>query len=236
MLAKIVASPLIHVDETRFNLRREAGYVWVLSNTEEVVFVYRATREGKYIWKLLEKFEGVLVSDFYGAYDSLDCKQQKCLIHLIRDLNTDLHKNPFDNELKHILKSFGALLRNCVETIDKYGLKKRHLRKHMKEVKRFYSKVIDRESSSEIAMQYQKRFQKNREKLFTFLTHDGIPWNNNNVEHAIKHFAVYRRMVNGLLTKKGLNDYLVLLSIYQTCKYKRQNFLDFLMSRKNMFS
>ena len=145
-------------------------------------------------------------------------------------------KNPFDDELKTISIAFGELLRACFETIDKYGLKKRNLRKHMKDVDRFYKKFVNRELSSETALQYQKRFQKNRDKLFTFLNHDGVPWNNNNVEHAIKHLAVYRRTVNGLLNEKGLNDYLVLLSIYQTCSYREKSFLDFLLSRKRWFT
>ena len=82
--------------------------------------------------EMLDGFSGVLVSDFYAAYDSIPCAQQKCLIHLMRDINEDLHKNPFDDELKEIAERFGALLRNIVETIDTYGLKARHLRKHRK--------------------------------------------------------------------------------------------------------
>ena len=65
---------------------------------------------------LLDGFKGVLVSDFYAAYDSVECPQQKCLIHLMRDINEDLHKNPFDEELKAIAGRFGALLREIVET------------------------------------------------------------------------------------------------------------------------
>ena len=77
-------------------------------------------------------FSGVLVSDFYAAYDSVPCAQQKCLIHLMRDINEDLHKNPFDDDLKEIARRFGALLREIVETIDSYGLKARNLGKHRK--------------------------------------------------------------------------------------------------------
>ena len=44
--------------------------------------------------KLLKGFKGVLVSDFYPAYDWMECPQQKCLIHLMRDLNEDMLKNP----------------------------------------------------------------------------------------------------------------------------------------------
>jgi transposase-like protein len=232
LLDRIVHSPVIHVDETQFKLKTEAGYVWVLTNVDDVVFAYRSSREGRFIWELLENFDGVLVSDFYGAYDSLPCAQQKCLIHLIRDLNTDLYKNPFDKELRDICQQFGVVLRGCVETIDKHGLKKRYLQKHRKTVDRFYKTVIDRRCSSDLAIQYQKRLHKNRDRLFTFLEHDGVPWNNNNVEHAIKHLAVYRRMTNGILTQKGLEEYLILLSLYQSCTYRGQNFLDFLLSAK----
>ena len=63
------------------------------------VYVYAPTREGDTLRETLAGFKGVLVSDFYAAYDAMDCPQQKCLIHLIRDLNDDLLKNPFDEEL-----------------------------------------------------------------------------------------------------------------------------------------
>jgi hypothetical protein len=72
--------------------------------------------------------------------------------------------------------------------------------------------------------------EKDRDKLFTFLTHEGVPWNNNNVEHAIKAFARLRRAIDGLSTPNGLEEYLILLSLCQTCKYMGVDFLDFLRS------
>ena len=59
-----------------------------------------------------------------------------------------------------------------------------------------------------------------------------MPWNNNNAEHAIKPFAYYREVADGQITEAGLTDYLVLLSVYQTCKYKGVSFLKFLLSRE----
>ena len=79
---------------------------------------------------------------------------------------------------------------------------------------------------------YQDRLTKNQAKLFTFLRHDGVPWNNNNAEHAIKYYAKYRVISDGKVTATGLSDYLVLLSIYQTCKYKGVSFLKFLLSQE----
>lgn len=81
-----------------------------------------------------------------------------------------------------------------------------------------------------MAIKYQKRFEKNVSKLFTFLDYDNVPWNNNNAEHAVKPFAMLRHVVGGSSTPKGIRDYLVLLSVDETCKYRGINFLDFLRS------
>ena len=55
-----------------------------------MVYFYTPTRAGDTIQAMLKNFSGVLVSDFYAAYDAIECPQQKCLIHLIRDLNEEL--------------------------------------------------------------------------------------------------------------------------------------------------
>src|SRR5579863_7857150 len=100
LLSRILAGPLLHVDETEVKLRTGKGYVWVFSSLEDVVYMYRPTRGAEFLQELLRDFKGVLVSDFYAGYDSLSCPQQKCLIHLIRDMNQDLLNNPFDEELQ----------------------------------------------------------------------------------------------------------------------------------------
>jgi hypothetical protein len=66
--------------------------------------------------------------------------------------------------------------------------------------------------------------------MFTFLDFDDVPWNNNNAEHAIKAFVSLRRVIEGKTTEKGLRDFLILLSICETCKYKGAEFLTFLRS------
>ena len=147
-------------------------------------------------------------------------------------MNDALLKNPLDDELKDIVIRFGYLLRKIIETIDKFGLKSRYLKKHKKDVKRFYKWLLTQSFNSELAESFKKRMIKYEKKLFLFLDYDGVPWNNNNAEHAIKYFAKYRRLVNGQLSQRGLEAYLVLLSIYQTCEYKGINFLDFLLSKE----
>ena len=232
ILKRIVEGDLAHADETHLNLQKEKGYVWVLTNMEDVVYLYRPNREADFLQDLLNGFMGVLVSDFYSGYDSLPCEQQKCLVHLIRDFNSDLMSNPYDAEFKALASEFGTLLRAIVATIDKFGLKKRHMHKHKAEVAHFFGDPKSRVYRTELAESYQKRLVKNEGKLFTFLDHDGVPWNNNNAEHAVKHFAKYRMIVDGRMREGGLSDYLVLLSVYQSCKYRGVSFLKFLLSQE----
>lgn len=231
ILARIVAGGLVHVDETQFNLKQGKGYVWVLASMEEVAYFYLPSRETGFLKDLLRGFNGVLVSDFYPGYESLPYKQQACLLHLIRDMNDDLMGSPFDEEFKTLAGEFGKLLRCIVDTIDRYGLNRRHLHKHKAEVTRFFRDLTVRVYRSELAESYQKRFLKNEGRLFTFLDHDGVPWNNNTAEHAIKAFARFRELYDGQMGEEGLLEYLVLLSVQQTCKYRGVRFLKFLLSR-----
>ena len=230
ILKRIVSGDLIHADETPANIKGNRAYVWVFTNMYEVAYLYSESREGELAQATLCEFNGVLVSDFYAVYDSFDCPQQKCLIHLVRDLNGAMLDNPYDEELKHIVRNFGQLLKTIVEDVDRRGLKKHFLRKHTAAVNRFYRKIVVQDYQSPAALVCVDRFEKNRDKLFTFLNYDGVPWNNNNAEHAIKAFARLRDVLGGCSTEKGLKEYLILLSVCQTCKYMGVDFLDFLRS------
>jgi len=230
LLAKLCSGRLLHADETKISIRGNDGFVWIFASTEEVAYVYSETREGDLLQTMLKDFRGVLVSDFYAAYDAIPCPQQKCLIHLIRDLNEDLLKHPYDEELKRLGSAFAVLLRAMVETVDRFGLKSRFLRRHLSAVDRFYRQIADVPLQSEIAIKLKDRLEKNRDKLFTFLMFDGVPWNNNNAEHAVKPFAALRQIIGGITSENGIRDYLVLLSICETCKYMGLDFLDFVRS------
>ncbi|HWO39864.1 MAG TPA: transposase, partial [Candidatus Acidoferrum sp.] len=160
------------------------------------------------------------------------CPQQKCLVHLMRDLNDEILDNPFDDEMKSIVARFASLLKPMIDTIDRRGLKRFFLNKHLVEVDRFYRFLETTDFDSDAALKCKSRFERNRDTLFTFLRYDGVPWNNNNAEHAIKAFAGLRDVLSGSTTKTSLDEYLTLLSVAETCKYRGLDFLDFLRSEE----
>ena len=178
-----------------------------IPNLHEAAYVYPDSRESEVALVTLADFKGVVVSDFYSGYDLLACPQQRCLLHLVRDLNAEMLRNPYDEELKRMISGFAQLLKEVVETVDRFGLKRHFLRKHHRSVGRFHRQIMEAHPQSEAALKCQQRFQKNRDKLFTFLDYDGVPWNNNNAEHAIKAFASLRDVIEGSSNQKGLEEY-----------------------------
>ncbi len=228
----LLNSPFIHADETTINIRGTTQYVWTFTNDKYVVFRLSKTREAQIAHEFLTSYQGILISDFYSGYDSIACRQQKCWVHLIRDLNDDLWGAPLDGEYEFFVSEVRGLLIPIMEAVQKYGLKKRNLNKFTKQVDRFYERVItDKKYKSELVLKYQKRLTRYQESLFTFLTQDGIPWHNNTAERALRHIAK-QRAISGDFHEGVTHDYLRLLGIRQTCRFQDKSFLKFLFSRE----
>jgi hypothetical protein len=208
ILSRLKSGKLLHVDETTISVKGIKGYVWVFTSMEDVIYAYSPNRDGDLLRETLSGFNGVLVSDFYSVYESVDCVQQRCLIHLIRDMNDDLLKNAFDKQYKDFVSCFAGLLKSIIETIDKHGLRKQYLTKHKEDVGKFFAEFVLVDSTSEVTSRYQKRFRNNQTKLFTFLDYDDVPWNNNNAEHAVKGFVAHRKMIDGFFEEEGLKKHL----------------------------
>jgi predicted RecB family nuclease len=227
---QLLLSPFIHVDETKINIQGSDQYVWVFTDGKHVMFRLTATREATVVQEVLAGYNGILIADFYAGYDAVPCRQQRCLVHLIRDLNEDLWHAPFDAELELFVLRVRNLLVPILEAVGKYGMKKWHLAKFAKTVDRFYDDVITGATyRSDVLRTYQKRFIRYRHSLFTFLEYDGIPWNNNMAERAIRHLAIQRK-ISGHFFATMAPQYLLLLGLAQTCRFQDKSLLKFLLS------
>src|SRR5262245_59210139 len=52
ILARILGGEVLHADETHANLNKGKAYAWALTNMEEVVYLYRPTRETAFLHDL----------------------------------------------------------------------------------------------------------------------------------------------------------------------------------------
>ena len=99
IILHLFESPFLHADETPIKIKGTMQYVWTFTTDKYVIFKLSKTREATIAHEFLKNYHGILVSDFYSGYDTIACRQQKCWVHLIRDINDDLWEWPFDSEL-----------------------------------------------------------------------------------------------------------------------------------------
>jgi hypothetical protein len=226
----LLKSPFIHADETKVSIKGINQYVWVFTDGKYVIFKLTETREPTIVHDLLKNYEGTLISDFYPGYDSVPCKQQKCWVHLIRNLNDDLLESPFDSELEAFALEVKKMIIPIMEVVEKFGLRKRNLHKFQQEVTLFYKRmIIDKRYKSDLTNKYQKLFIRYQDSLFTFLEQDDIPWHNNTAERAIRHVAK-QRSISRSFHASVMKNYLILLGIRQACRFQGKSFFKFLLS------
>ena len=232
IIRHLLESPFLHADETPITIKGASQYVWTFTTDKYVIFQLSKTREATIAHEFLKNYDGILITDFYSGYDAIACRQQKCWVHLIRDLNDDLWLYPFDSQYETFVSEVRNLIIPIMEAVQKYGLKKRHLQKFMKRVSAFYVRTITgKRYTSELVIKYQKRFIRYRDSLFTFLQHDGIPWHNNTAERALRHIAK-QQQISMNFHEAATHEYLRLLGIKQTCRFQNKSFFQFLLSRE----
>jgi len=230
LIQRLLESPFIHADETPINIEGVNQYVWTFTDGQYVVFKFTETREATIVHEFLVDYHGVLISDFYPGYDSVRCRQQKCWVHLIRDLNDDLWGAPFDTEFETFILEVRNLIVPILEAIQKDGRQQRHLHTFQKQVDLFYEEIIlNQHYHSELVLKYQNRFIQYRASLFTFLEYDGIPWENNTAERALRHLTVQEK-ISGSFSPSLMPDYLRLLAMRQRCRFQGKSFFQFLFS------
>src|SRR5262249_34893135 len=141
----------------------------------------------KVIAGLLGKaFGGTLVSDFYAVYDQFDCRQQKCLTHLLRDLREVVQERP---ELgKH------AFFTRCKSLLQQMlRLKKRrgkssatHFDRQVKSLETQLDNLSQRTWDDADADRLSQRLQKYKDRLTTFLHDRHVDGTNNAAERALR--------------------------------------------------
>ena len=79
-------SPFAHVDETGIPMDGKNWWLWVIVATEVVLYLPSETRGSDAVKDIFHEYKGILLSDFWSAYNKLNVEQQKCLVHLVREL------------------------------------------------------------------------------------------------------------------------------------------------------
>jgi transposase len=81
-------SSSVNVDETGWRLDGKSCWLWAFTNDSFTIYEVNGSRGHQVVLQQLgEDYAGTVISDFYTAYNPLPYRQQKCLVHLLRELS-----------------------------------------------------------------------------------------------------------------------------------------------------
>jgi transposase IS66 family protein/transposase IS66-like protein len=87
LLERLRNSPVVRGDETGWRINGQTAWAWCFRDPVLALFLIDRHRSRDVLVRVLgASFAGTLVGDFYAAYDGLDCRKQRCLVHLLREL------------------------------------------------------------------------------------------------------------------------------------------------------
>jgi len=227
LLLELRSSAQVYADETGWRTNGRNGYLWALTDPRHTLYHVDKTRSGKVIVKLLGKaFGGTLVSDFYSAYAKMDCKKQKCLVHLLRELSESADKSEafatgtFYRQSKRLLKEM-LLLKSRWDTLGdaQYTSRVCRLETRLDQLARA---IYDEPHARRLA----KRMRKYRKELTAFLWDKDLNGTNNAAERAIRPAVVARKISGGSRSKNGADAWARLASLLRTASQQGKNLLE----------
>jgi len=225
---RLRAAPAVHADETSWRTAGGNDWLWTLCGPRHTLYHVDASRGGRVIRRLLGgAFGGTLVSDFYSAYNTVDCKQQKCLTQLLRELReTAARSPPF---------AAGRFYRRCKRlTGELLGLKKRWEqlddRAYAAAADRLERRVADLAAAhlgdaDADARRLAERLSRHREQLTAFLWDRDVDGTNNAAERALRPIVVARKVSGGSRSAAGAKATAVLASLLRTARQQGKDVL-----------
>jgi transposase len=205
-------------------------YTWGYSTPTERYFLYGRGRDAKQVEEVLgEEFEGVLVTDYYAAYNCYDGDHQRCWAHLLRDIEKQVKLYEEHTELRQVqikikdLFQEGKRVQNSSMTLIERHTRRRGLETELLTVVTPY---LDRAKKQHPFHTLAKRIDKYVDEHFTFVLGTEIPATNNAAERAVRHGVIARKISGGTRSKAGTRTKEILASLFGTWHVRGLNPLE----------
>src|SRR5215813_6365286 len=186
-----------YIDETPWYCRNTLEWLWVMASERVAFYMIHPRRSKEAFAALIDDWEGLLVSDGYGVYQSWVEARQTCLAHLIR-------------AARRLAGGQHPELAAC----GSWALTELQRLCHMAKApptggawRAWYARLctlIDRyHSRSDEAGRLVRRLQREMASLWVFLVENGVEPTNNRAERALRFAVMWRKGSNGTASVKG---------------------------------
>jgi transposase len=213
-------SAYLHADETGWRVNGVTHWLWCFTNDTLTCYLIHRCRGSPVLADFFgELFHGILISDFWGAYNKLEvAARQVCFAHLFRELEKVGKTNQapewlaFRKKMTRFLRDALRLDKN--DALGEADRTNRLLRLHERLDHILASSYNDPDCKRLVA-----RLNKHREDILTFLEAD-IPADNNHGEREIRPAVIIRKNSHGNRSERGANVQALLMSVYRTLKLR----------------
>ena len=248
---------IIQADETTCQVTKDGrpsdakSYMFVYRTSEHckekpvILYQYGKTRSKSNIQKFLEGFSGIMVSDAFSAYKSLDKNDENihsafCWAHARRDYADALKALKGDaKELAHETVAHKALVQiaaiyKAEEALKDLTAKERYSRRQ-REVKplveAYFAWVHEQDPATILSQKTRDglNYSINQEKYLKVFLEDGnIPIDNSATERAIRPFTIGRANWHIIDTIHGAEASAVIYSLVETAKANNLKIYEYL--------
>ena len=235
ILQKVREAAVKHADETGWKVNGVNHWLWAFVDEMWAYYKIDRSRGSKVVKEVLgNPVPGTLVSDFYSAYTVVEGRQQKCLVHLRREMRECRAKGPPGGDPK--FEGPYKILKRILDDADRLaqGRKKLAALVYKRRVRRIKDRLIDFACAPFENPHWQrlsKRLLLHQKEIFTFLDHPGVPSHNNTAERAIRPHVIIRNRSFQNRTTQGAKAHNTLTSLVGTLILQKRNPLEEL--RKN---
>jgi Transposase IS66 family/zinc-finger binding domain of transposase IS66 len=194
LLERLRNSPVVQGDETGWRINGQGAWAWCFRDPSLAVFLIDKHRSRDVIVRVLgESFSGTLVSDFYAAYNGLDCPKQRCLVHLLRELAKLREELPWQS-LRAFIEPLIRLMQDAMALgKDRASYPQASFTDARDAIhRRFDDLLLNCHSRHPECLRIWKRLFKHGDELFTFLDDPRVPADNNGSERDIRSLAAAR--------------------------------------------
>lgn len=236
LLEEIRNAPVVYADETGGRENGRNGYFWSFSTKNVHFLLHRKSRAAKVVEEIVgvesEKFNGVLTTDFYAAYNTYAGFHQRCWVHLLRDIHErkEKHKkhpplNKWAKQVKQIYEEAKAYTGPDPSTPAGLAVQQRIDQQHLFEER--LKKVCQQYVTRDVPMSTLcGRIMAFMPELFVFVRFPDVTSDNNPAERIIRHTVVARKISGGTRSPKGSETKSILTSLFDTWNLQGKNPLE----------
>jgi transposase len=211
---------VLHADETGWRVEGKTWWLWCFCSADATCYQLDRSRGHPALDRFFAaEFDGVLVTDFWAAYDAVGHLQQKCWPHLLRELKEVDEGSEAGGDWpefrKRLRRVYGDAIRlaaaRAQTPADAYG--RRHAKLH--------ARLLDLALAgwtNPHARRLAGRLAKYGEDLLTFVEFPDVPADNNRAEREIRPAVLMRKASYGNQSERGADTRAVLMSVFRTLK------------------